>query len=476
MTDFLALQQTRRRVMFRSGSIAGMTGLAAAMADTGRLTAAVDSVSPGVVSPWHLIARAKRVIFLFMNGAPSHVDTFDPKPALAKHEGEQPTGKLYKPSSGSGFMPSPFRFSKHGESGVVMSELFPHLAHHADDLCVIRSMHTNVPNHEPGLLMMHCGNLQPIRPCLGSWASYGLGSENRNLPSFIALSPGRPVVGPQLWSSSFLPGEHQGVSVDTNDMDVEKLIANIRSTTVSPSQQRSQLDLLLKLNQLHSEQRQREAMLNEQVQAMEMAWMMQGEASEAFDISRETETTQQRYGSTPYGQSCLLARRLCERGVRFVQVYYVTKSGKQPWDTHSANNTKHRELCADSDKATAALLHDLKLRGLLEDTLVVWTGEFGRTPYSQLDKKKNKKNAGRDHHHTAFTTVLAGGGVKGGLMYGQSDEFGMNAVENRVHVHDLHATILHLMGIDHTQLTYRYSGRDFRLTDVHGEIVHDIIS
>ena len=464
--------QTRRSMVFRSGSAVGMTGLAAAMADTGRLHADTTALD----SPFHLPARAKRVIFLFMNGAPSHVDTFDPKPDLAKYEGQQPSGKLYKPSSGSGFMPSPFRFTPHGESGVVMSELFPQMSAHADDLCVIRSMHTNVPNHEPGLLMMHCGNLQPIRPCLGSWASYGLGSENRNLPSFVALSPGRPVVGPQLWSSSFLPGEHQGVSVDTNETDVEKLIANIRSGTVAPSQQRSQLDLLLRLNQMHAQQRQQEAILEEQIRAMEMAWLMQGEASEAFDISREDQATRDRYGSTPFGQSCLLARRLCERGVRFVQVYYVTKTGKQPWDTHSSNNDGHRKLCADSDKATAALLHDLKLRGLLEDTLVVWTGEFGRTPYSQLDKNKSMKNAGRDHHHTAFSTVLAGGGIRGGMMYGESDEFGMNAVQNRVHVHDLHATMLHLMGIDHTQLTYRWSGRDFRLTDVHGKVVHDIIS
>lgn len=466
---------SRRQMLQRSGTGFGMLGLAGAMQSMGLLGESTAAASPAL-QQMHLPAKAKRVIFLFMNGAPSHVDTFDPKPALAKHEGEQPDGKLYKPSSGSGYMPSPFKFAPHGESGVVMSELFPHLAQRADDLCVIRSMHTDVPNHEPGLLMMNCGNLQPIRPCFGSWLSYGLGSENENLPSFVTLCPGRPVVGPQLWSNSFLPGEHQGVSIDTNDLDVEKMIANVKHPTLSRPNQRHQLDLLLKLNRMHSEQRQADQALDEQIKAMEMAFQMQREASEAFDLSLESKSTREMYGTSPFSQSCLLARRLCERGVRCIQVHYVTKSGKQPWDTHSNNNSSHRKLCADSDRATAALLTDLKARGLLDDTLVVWSGEFGRTPYSQLGKDKNMEKAGRDHHHTAFTTLLAGGGVKGGLMYGQTDEFGMNSIENRVHVHDLHATMLHLMGIDHERLTYRYSGRDFRLTDVHGHIVKDIIA
>ncbi len=475
MFDFHSSQISRRHMLSKAGTGFGMLGLAGTLQGMGLLNRETQA-SQGNLEQLHVPAKAKRVIFLFMNGAPSHVDTFDPKPALAKHEGEQPSGKLYRPSKGSGYMPSPFRFAPHGESGVVMSELFPHMAQCADDLCVIRSMHTDVPNHEPGLLMMHCGNLQPIRPCLGSWMSYGLGSENENLPSFVALSPGRPVVGPQLWSSSFLPGEHQGVAVDTNDLDIEKLISNLKHPTLSRPQQRQQLDLLLKLNRLHIKQRQNDALLDEQIKAMELAYQMQSEASEAFDVSLESKEMQEMYGETPFGQSCLLARRLCERGVRYIQVYYVTKSGKQPWDTHSNNNEQHRKLCADSDKATAALLSDLKSRGLLEDTLVVWTGEFGRTPYSQLDKKKDPKKAGRDHHHTAFTTLLAGGGVKGGLTYGATDELGMVSVENRVHVHDLHATMLRLMGINHEQLTYRYSGRDFRLTDVHGKVVEEIIA
>lgn len=458
----------RRQMLQRAGAGFGMVGLAGALNGLEASTA-----KPTVP---HFTPKAKRVIFLFMNGAPSHVDTFDPKPALAKYEGSQPDGDLYRKNNGTGYMPSPFKFRAHGDSGVVMSELLPNLAAHADDLCVLRSMHTNVPNHEPGLLVMNSGNQQPIRPSLGSWCSYGLGSENENLPGFVVLCPGLPVVGPQLWSSSFLPGQHQGMSVDTNDMQVDKLVANLNHPNLTRAEQQRQLEFLGKLNQLHREQRQGEAALDAQIRAMELAFNMQREASAAFDVSREPAHTREMYGQTAFGQSCLLARRLCENGVRFVQVYYVGKNEKQPWDTHSDNNRRHRELCADSDRATAALLTDLKARGMLEDTLVVWGGEFGRTPYAQNDKKKDYSKAGRDHHHTGFSMFLAGGGVRGGLMYGNTDEFGMNAVEDRIHVHDLHATILHQLGIDHKRLTYRYSGRDFRLTDVHGEVVRGIIS
>jgi hypothetical protein len=413
------------------------------------------------------------VIFLFMNGAPSHVDTFDPKPALKKYEGDKPSGT--KRNRGAGYMPSPFKFRPHGESGVVMSELFPNLARCADDVCVLRSMHTDVPNHEPGLLIMHSGVQQPTRPSLGSWASYGLGSENRNLPSYVVLAPGLPVVGPQLWSNAFLPGEHQGMAVDTNDTRVEKLIANLKHPQLDRAGQRTQFELLQKLNRLHLERRDGDAALEAQIQAFETAFAMQTAATDAFDISREPKHVQEMYGDSVFSRSCLLARRLVERDVRFVQVYYITKGGKQPWDTHSNNNDGHRRLCADSDRATAALLTDLKRRGLLDDTLVIWGGEFGRTPYAQVNKK-NKKKPGRDHHNTGFSMFLAGGGVRGGTMYGATDEFGMHAVENRVHVHDLHATILHLMGIDHERLTYRYSGRDFRLTDVKGTVVEGVIS
>jgi hypothetical protein len=421
-------------------------------------------------------ARAKRVIFLFMNGGPSHVDTFDPKPKLKDLAGEHPSEKLERASKGSGYMPSPFKFAPRGASGVVMSELLPKLAKHADDLCVLRSMYTDVPNHEPGLLIMHSGHQQPIRPSLGSWVSYGLGSENQNLPAFVALSPGRPVVGPQLWSNAFLPGQHQGVSVDTNDMQVERLISNVRHPRWSKTDQRRQVDLLQELNRIHRKGRDGDDELDVQIQAMEQAYRMQTEATEAFDTSRESKSTHDLYGDSVFAQSCLLARRLVERGVRMTMVYYVTKNNKQPWDTHNQNNSRHQTLCADSDHATSALLSDLKSRGMLEDTLVIWGGEFGRTPYSQADKSKNPEKAGRDHHNTGFSMFLAGGGAKGGLMYGNTDEVGMYAVENRMHVHDLHATILHLMGIDHTRLTYRYSGRDFRLTDVHGRVVRDVIT
>ncbi len=457
---------SRREALQRMGAGFGAIGLAGALGDSHLLGAARPHFPP----------RAKRVIFLMMNGGPSHVDTFDPKPALAKHEGEVPKEQAARKQKTSGFMPSPFQFSAHGESGLVMSELFPNMAKHADDLCVIRSMHTDQPNHEPGLLIMHSGNPQPIRPSIGSWVSYGLGSENQNLPSYITLSAGRPVVGPQLWSNGFLPGEHQATAVDTNEMQVEKLIANLNHPHLSRSKQREQLDLIGSLNRIHLEKRQQEQKLDSQIRAMELAYSMQAEASEAFDISREPESVRERYGSTRFGESCLLARRLSESGVRFVQVYYVDKKNKQPWDSHSNNDSRHRELCADSDQATAALLQDLKERGLLEDTLVIWGGEFGRTPYSQLGKNKDKNKAGRDHHHTGFSMLLAGGGIKGGTTWGSTDEFGMHAVENPVHVHDLHATILHQLGIDHEELTYRYSGRDFRLTDVHGHVVNGILS
>lgn len=450
-----------------------MLGLASALQAAGRLGGSeATSQSSGIRVP-HFAPRARRVIFLCMNGAPSHVDTFDPKPALAKHEGEKPTGKLFKAAK-AGYMPSPFTFAAHGQSGVVMSELFPYLAQHADDLCVLRGMHTDVPNHEPGLLLMHCGNQQPIRPSLGSWASYGLGTENENLPSFVVLSPGRPVVGPFLWANSFLPGEHQGTALDTNTLDVHKLLANLKHPKWTRTQQRRQLDLLAALNEQHLQERSGDAALEAQIRAMELAFQMQRSAESAFDVSRESESIRKAYGKSPFGQSCLMARRLTERGVRFVEVCFVTKSNKQPWDTHQDNDAKHKQLCSVADRATSALLIDLKLRGLLDDTLVIWGGEFGRTPYAQVDKKKSKP--GRDHHHTGFSMFLAGGGVRGGMMYGATDEFGMNAVEGRLHVHDLHATILHLMGMDHERLTYRYSGRDFRLTDVHGQVATDILA
>jgi hypothetical protein len=459
---------SRREMLRRAGGGFGLLGLAGTLEAAGLLSPAAAAATPRT----HFPARAKRVISLFMNGAPSHVDTFDPKPALRRHEGQRPNAGLGRPVP-AGFRPSPFQFRAHGRNGVVLSELFPHLARCADDLCVLRSMYTDNPNHEPGLLMMSSGVQQPTRPSMGSWLSYGLGSENQNLPSFVVLAPRRPVVGPQLWSSSFLPGAHQGMAVDTNDMRVEQLVANLRHPTLDRERQRQGLNLLDSLNRLHLESRPGDAALEAQVRALETAFAMQREAAEAFDISREPQPVHEMYGDTNFGRSCLLARRLSERGVRFVQVYYLTRQNNQPWDTHSDNDNRHRQLCADSDRATAALLTDLKQRGLLDETLVIWGGEFGRTPYAQPARNGNP---GRDHHAAGFSLVLAGGGVKGGLMYGATDEVGMRAVENRVHVHDLHATILHLLGLDHERLTYRYSGRDFRLTDVHGQVVRDILA
>jgi hypothetical protein len=461
---------TRRELLRQSGAGFGLIGMAGALSAGGLLAPASASAAADT-GRTHFPPRARRIIFLFMNGGPSHVDTFDPKPALAKYAGEKPDPQKRRRAK-AGYMPSPFAFKAHGQSGVVLSELFPHLARCADDLCVVRSMYTDVPNHEPGLLLMNSGNQQPIRPSMGSWISYGLGCENENLPAFVVLAPRRPVVGPQLWSNSFLPGEHQGMAVNTTDMRAERLVANLRHPTLDRAAQRKQLDLLAALNRLHLEERGPDSALEAQIRAMETAYRMQAEASEAFDIAREPARVHAEYGDTLFGKACLLARRLVEHGVRFVQVYYLAPGDNQPWDTHQDNDNRHRRLCADSDRATAALLNDLKRRGLLDDTLVVWGGEFGRTPYAQ---PAPKGSAGRDHHHTGFSMLLAGGGVQGGMMHGATDEFGMNAVENRVHVHDLHATILHLVGLDHERLTYRYSGRDFRLTDVHGRVVREVI-
>ena len=461
---------SRREMLQRAGAGFGTVGFAGALNQANAATSTATSGRP--FASLHFPARAKRVIFLFMNGAPSHVDTFDPKPALAEYAGEKPSGNLFKKAK-AGYMPSPFRFRRYGESGAEISELLPGLAKCADDLCILRGMHTDVPNHEPGLLMMSAGHQQPVRPSLGSWATYGLGTENKNLPSFVVLCPGRPVVGPQLWSSGFLPGQFQGMSVDTNETDVSQLIKNLEHPNLSRSQQARQIELLHAYNLRHQSRRAEDARLEAHIRSMETAFRMQTEASEAFDLRRETTAMRNTYGNTPYGKSCLLARRLVERGVRFVQVYYVNKKSKQPWDTHKNNDGGHRKLCADSDRASAALLVDLKQRGLLDDTLVIWGGEFGRTPYAQIDKSNDKP--GRDHHHTGFSMFLAGGGIRPGTTFGATDEFGMHAIDGRMHVHDLHATILHLMGVDHTRLTYRYSGRDFRLTDVHGRVVREIV-
>lgn len=422
-----------------------------------------------------LPARAKRVIFLFMNGGPSHVDTFDPKPELVRRAGEKPSGTFFNdPKDGSVLMGSPLEFRRHGQSGIELSESLPGLAGVIDDCAVVRSLHTDIPNHEPALLKMHTGHTQPTRPSFGSWLMYGLGTENENLPGYVVLRPSRQiVVGPALWSSAFLPASTQATNVFTEDMAMDKLLANIRNGRLDAGAQRQQMDFVEALNRKHlAERGGNDGELEGQIATMETAFRMQAEASEVFDISGESPRVKEMYGETPFGRSCLLARRLSENGVRAVTVYY-TDGGTQPWDTHANHDKQHRKLCADGDRAAAALIRDLKVRGLLDETLVIWGGEFGRTPYSQVQKKGAP---GRDHHSTAFSMLLAGGGVRKGCVYGTSDELGMHAVENPVHVHDLHATILHLMGIDHERLTYRYSGRDFRLTDVHGKVVDGIVA
>ncbi len=445
----------------RAGGGFASIGLAGVLADQGLLAAE----SPLVPKPPHAKPKAKRIIHLFMNGGPSQVDTFDPKPALEKYHGQRPPGAERKTERRTGgLFKSPFQFKQSGQSGIPVSEIFPEVAKCIDDICVIRSMHTDVPNHEPSLLMMNSGITQPIRPSMGSWLSYGLGTENQNLPGFVVLCPGKPVVGPQLWSSGFLPGIHQGCHI--GKLDPKKIVDHINNQHLTPRTQRQQLDLINQLNGLHSEQRSGDDQLESRIQSLEVAFRMQTEAQEAFDVSRETKATRALYGEGQFADSCLAARRLVERGVRMVQVYY---GGGQPWDDHGNIENGHRDKGRKSDQAIAGLLRDLKSRGLLDDTLVLWGGEFGRTPVSE-------GGSGRDHNHHGFSVWLAGGGVKGGMTYGATDEFGFAAVENKVHVHDLHATILHLMGLDHENLTYRYSGRDFRLTDVHGHVVKDILA
>jgi hypothetical protein len=401
-----------------------------------------------------------------MNGGPFQCDLFDPKPALNKFAGQKPPGADLRTERPTGaLMGVPFKFSQHGQSGLPISELLPNLSRHADDLCVIRSMHTDNPNHGPALFLMNNGSIVPTRPTLGAWLSYGLGSENQNLPNFVVFCPGRPVRFSELWSNGFLPGEHQGTYINHSNLDPRKMIPFLENAKLSPANQTKQIELMRQLNQEHSNERNADPALEARIRSMETAYRMQLAASDAFDISLEPTKTREMYGKGHFANGCLLARRLAERGVRFTQLYY---GNGQPWDTHSNHTASTRNLCKDIDQPIAALLTDLKNRGLLDETLVVWGGEFGRTPTTE--------NAdGRDHNPWGFSMFMAGGGVKGGQAYGATDDFGFKSVENKVHIHDLHATILHLMGLDHEKLTYRYAGRDFRLTDVSGHVVSKLL-
>jgi hypothetical protein len=462
---------SRRELLKRSGMGLGALGLAGLLGEDLVRGAGVESATLAPKTP-HFAPRAKRVIHFFLNGGPSHVDTFDPKPALEKYA-EQPIPQTLttERKTGAAF-PSPFKFQRYGASGIEVSELFSRTAEHIDDMAIIRSMYAQVPNHEPSLMLMNCGDSVQPRPSVGAWVLYGLGAENQNLPGFIAMCPGGyPIKDAENWQAGFLPGVYQGTFVDSQHRELSRLIENIRSPHADARIQRRQLDLLSELNARHQASRD-DARLESRIKSFELAFRMQGEAEDAFDISREPQYIQEMYGSGVHGRQTLIARRLLERGVRYVQLWH---GAGQPWDNHGQIEQNHRRLAGEIDGPIAALMTDLKQRGMFEDTLIIWGGEFGRTPTVELGGD-GKSQLGRDHNHYGFSVWLAGGGVRGGTVYGATDDFGFKAQERPVSVHDLHATILHLLGFDHERLTYRYAARDFRLTDVYGNVLHDIIA
>lgn len=457
---------SRRDMLRRTGGSFGSLALATLLADD---SAAENTPSGNPLAPHapHFPARAKRVIFLFMPGGPSQVDTFDPKPELSKQNGK-PSPKLYLGQKRN-LLASPWKFSKRGESGLEVSELFPHVGSCVDQLCLIRSMVADDVNHPGGCLQMNTGERVATRPSIGAWVTYGLGTENQNLPGFVAIGPGPLIEGARQYGAGFLPATYQGTFVS----DLQNPIRNLKNSVVGADRQRQELNALKRLNNLHSADRAEDSRLSARIESFELAYRMQSQAPDAFDLSRETDAVKHRYGidrkeTETFGRQCLLARRLVERGVRFVQLYHTT-GGFQPWDQHSDLKGGHAKNALATDLPIAGLLEDLKARGLLDDTVVIWGGEFGRTPTAEGSN-------GRDHHPYGFTMWLAGGGVRGGMAYGATDEFGWDAIENPVHVHDLHATILHLLGLDHEKLTYRHTGRDYRLTDVYGKVVQAILA
>jgi hypothetical protein len=457
---------SRRLFLARCGLGLGSLGLASLLSDD--LVAAIGgdvqagSASQGLVKATHFPARAKHVIHIFAQGAPSQVDTWDPKPTLSKFH-DQPLPGLNGVAMGS-----PFKFAKYGQSGIEVSEVFSGVAAHVDELAVIRSMTTDIPAHDVATVMMNTGSRLP-RPSVGAWALYGLGSANQNMPGYISLRPngGSPPGGSLNWGSAFLPGDLQATSINTSSPTVEGMIPNIRNEYLGRDEQRRELDLVQKLNTMHSQHLQQDPQLEARIQSFEMAYRMQIEATDAFDLSKEPDSVRSLYGDTPQARQLMIARRLVERGVRFVQVW------AGGWDHHQDLEDELPASAAEIDRPAAALLTDLKQRGLLDSTLVIWGGEFGRTV--TRDRNGND-NPGRDHNNRAFSLWLAGGGAKGGTIYGETDEFGARAVKDPVHVHDLHATILHLLGFDHTKLTYRYNGRDFRLTETAGRVVKGILA
>jgi hypothetical protein len=454
---------SRRQLLATTGTGFGLLALADLLAADDR------AANPYAVRAPHFPAKAKRVIFLYMPGGPSHVDLFDPKPRLAVDNGKPlpfPKPRLERAKTGD-LLASPWKFEKRGQSGVEVSELLPHISQRIDDICVIRSMLADNINHTGAALQMCTGEQAFSRPSIGSWLTYGLGTENQNLPGFVVVCPAAVFQGAQLWASSFLPSAYQGTLV----RDLKQPIANLSSST-DLDRQRTKLDALKRLNELHKQARPDESQLDARIASFELAFRMQREAPEAFDLSRETAAMQRMYGldnpaTDMFGRQCLLARRLVERGVRFVQLFDAPANNA--WDHHSNIKENLPNRCLAVDQPVAALLTDLKDRGMLEDTLILWGGEFGRTPTAESGN-------GREHHPFGFTMWLAGGGIRGGMAYGATDDFGWHAAEKIVHVHDLHATILHQMGFDHERLTYRFGGRDYRLTDVHGKVVRDILA
>jgi hypothetical protein len=457
---------TRRQFLRRMGMGVGALSLAGLL-DPHDLTAAqtrnTAKPAPGPLTPRpsHFPGKAKSIIHIFAQGAPSHLDTWDPKPVLARMNG--------KTIGGDGVaMASPFTFAKYGQSGLEVSELFAKTAVHADDLAVVRSMWTDIPAHEVATVFMNTGSLRIAKPSLGSWLVYGLGTENQNLPGFIALRGGRlPPGGASNYQAAFLPGSFQGASINTQAPSVPLMIQNIRNQYVGKAEQRRQLNFIHELNELHAQNLQRDAALETRLESYEIAFRMQAEALDVFDINQESAATRAAYGPSEQGKQLLIARRLVERGVRVVQVWH------DGWDHHQKLQERIRQKAGEIDRPLAALIADLKQRGLLDSTLVVWGGEFGRKPTRD---KNGYDDPGRDHNAKAFSVVMAGGGVKGGTVYGATDEFGGASIVDKVHVHDLHATLLHCLGLDHTKLTYRFNGRDFRLTDVAGQVVKPILA
>lgn len=460
---------TRRQFLSRVGMGVGALSLGHLL-QSDLLAAAAQPKSkvatgPGPLAPKssHFPGKAKAVIHIFASGAPSHIDTWDPKPTLTKMDGKSiPGGEIA--------LGSPFKFQKYGQCGLEVSDAFAKTAQHADDLAVIRSMWTDIPAHEVATVFMNTGSLRIAKPSMGSWLVYGLGSENQNLPGFIALrGGGLPNGGATNYGSAFLPGVYQGTSINTQAPSVPTMIQNIRNVSMPKNEQRRQLDFVHQLNELHAQNLQRDAALETRLESYEIAFRMQAEAMDAFDINKESADTRAAYGNSEQGKQLLIARRLVERGVRVVQVWHTG------WDHHNQLQTRLSQKAGEIDQPLAALIHDLKQRGLFDSTLVIWGGEFGRKPTRDRNSMDNDA-AGRDHNARAFSVVMAGAGVKGGTVHGATDEFGAAAVKDKVHVHDLHATILHCMGLDHTKLTYRFNGRDFRLTDVAGNVVKNVLA